>query len=77
MPKFVNKNLLFGYFCARILKNYCHILKFVTSESLTHTLNFGIGSTFSNGPGFAFSESPGLCPCPFYKVCRPNLQFQF
>ena len=25
MPKFGTKNALFGYFWARILKNYCHI----------------------------------------------------
>ena len=25
MPKFGTKNVLFGYFEARILKNYCHI----------------------------------------------------
>ena len=26
-------------------------LRFVKSESLTHTVNFGIGSAFSEGPG--------------------------
>ena len=25
MPKFGNKSVFFGYFRARILKNYCHI----------------------------------------------------
>ena len=25
MPKFGTKNALFGYFGARVLKNYCHI----------------------------------------------------
>ena len=40
------------------------------SESLTHTLNFGIESSFSNVPLSAFSESPGSGPCPFYKVCQ-------
>ena len=25
IPKFVTKNALFGYFCARVFKNYCHI----------------------------------------------------
>ena len=25
LPKFETKNVLFGYFWARILKNYCHI----------------------------------------------------
>ena len=38
-------------------------LKFVISESLTHTVNFSIGSAFSEGPG------PGLGPDPLYKVC--------
>ena len=45
------------------------------SESLTHTVNLGIGSTFSKGPGSVFSEGlgPGLgqlykvCPCFFNK----------
>ena len=41
-------------------------LEFVKYESLTHTMNFGIGSAFSKGPGSAFSEGPG----PLYKVCR-------
>ena len=39
------------------------------NESLTHTMNFGIGCAFSKGPGSAFSEGPG----PLYKVCRVNL----
>ena len=42
-------------------------LKFAENESLTHTVNFGIGSAFSKGPGSAFSE--GLGPGPLYKVC--------
>ena len=37
-------------------------LKFVKNESLTQTVNFGIGSAFSEGPG------PG--PGPLYKVCQ-------
>ena len=45
-------------------------LKFVINESLTHTVNFGIGSAFSKGPGSAFSEGPGPGPGPLYKVCR-------
>ena len=36
-------------------------LEFVKNESLTHTMNFGVGSTFSKGLG------PG--PGPPYKVC--------
>ena len=36
-------------------------LEFVKNESLTHTVNFTIGSAFSKGLG--------LCPDPLYKVC--------
>ena len=42
------------------------ILKFVKNESLTDTVNFGIGFAFSEGLGSAFSEGPG----PLYKVCQ-------
>ena len=47
-------------------------LRFVIGESLIHTVNFGIGSTFSKGPGSAFSEDPGPGPGPgpLYKVSR-------
>ena len=72
MPKFGTKNALFGYFWTRIFKNYCHIwnqhLEFVKHESLTHTINFGIGSAFSKGLRSAFSE--GLGPGPLYKACH-------
>ena len=44
-------------------------LKFSKPESLTHTMNFDIGSVFSKGVGSAFSEDPGLCPGPLCKVC--------
>ena len=44
-------------------------MKFVKNGSLTHTVNFGIGSTFSKGPGSVFSEGPGPGPAPLYKVC--------
>ena len=37
-------------------------LKFVQNESLTHTVNFGIGS--------AFSEGAGSGPGPLSKVCH-------
>ena len=43
--------------------------KFVISESLTDTVNFGIGSAFSKGQGSAFSEGPCPGPGPLYKVC--------
>ena len=44
--------------------------EFAKNESLTHTINFGIGSTFSKVAGSAFSEGPDLGPGPLYKVCR-------
>ena len=65
MSKFGSKNVLFRYFWARISKSIVifeiSTLEFVKNESLTHTVNFGIGSGFSGDPG------PG--PCPLYKVC--------
>ena len=45
-------------------------LKFVISESLSHIVDFSIGSAFSKGPGSACSEGPGPGPCPLFKVCR-------
>ena len=45
-------------------------LKFVKNGSLTHTVNFGLGSAFSTDPRSAFSEGPGQCPGPLYKVCQ-------
>ena len=39
-------------------------LKFVKNESLTHAVNFGIGSAFSKSLGSAFSEGPGPGPDP-------------
>ena len=44
------------------------------SESLTHTVNFSIGSAFPKGPESAFSEGLGAGPGPLYKVCRLNTQ---
>ena len=62
IPKFGTKNALFGYFGARILKTFVifeiSTVKFDISEFLARTVNFGIGSAFSDGPG------------PLYKVCR-------
>ena len=43
-------------------------LEFVKHESLTHTINFGIGSAFSKGLRSAFSEGLGLGP--LYKACH-------
>ena len=66
MPKFGTKDALFGYFWARISKKTVVIfeistLKFVISESLTHTVNFGIGSAFSGGPGPALRPLDKVC----------------
>ena len=47
--------------------------KFVKTESLTHTVNFGIGTTFSKGPASPFSGGPGTGTGLLYKVC-PFLQ---
>ena len=47
--------------------------KFVKTESLTHTVNFGIGTTFFKGPGSPFSGGPGTGTGLLYKVC-PFLQ---
>ena len=43
------------------------------SDSLTHTVNFGIGSAYSEDSGSAFSEGPGPGPGPLYKVCPVEL----
>ena len=45
-------------------------LEFVKHLSLTHIMNFGIGSGFSKGMGSTFSECPGQSRDPPYKVCR-------
>ena len=51
---------IFGLeFINNIVRFEISTLKFVKNESLTHTVNFGIG--------FAFSEGPG--PGSLYKVC--------
>ena len=72
---------MFGYFLARIWKSYCHIWNQhsrISQEqvfkSLTHAVNFGIGSAFSKDPGSSFSEGPGPGLGPLYKVCPKNLQ---
>ena len=44
-------------------------LIFVKDESLSHTVNVGIGSAFSKGQGSAFSDGPSTGPGPLYKVC--------
>ena len=67
-PKMLKYLGIFG------LESYCHIwnqhpqicliAKLVENESLTHTINFVIGSTFSKGLGLAFSKGPGPGPGP-------------
>ena len=47
---------------------YFHILN--QHSQICHTVNFGIESAFSIGPGSAFSEAPGPGPGGLYKVCR-------
>ena len=65
--------LSFGIFWLEFEKNILifeiSTLKFVVSVSLTHTVESGIGSIFSKGPGSAFSEGLGPNPGPRYKVC--------
>ena len=73
MPKLRTKNALFGYFWGRIFKNTVIFeissVEFVKHESLTHTMNFGIGFAFSKGLRSAFSEGLGPDSGPLYKVC--------
>ena len=40
------------------------------NKSLTPTVKFGIGSSFSKDPAFGFSEGPGPGPGPLCKVCH-------
>ena len=66
MPKFGTKKTLFESFWVRTLKTIVifdiSTLKFIKNQFLTHAVNFGIRS--------AFSQSQGLDPSPLYKVCR-------
>ena len=45
-------------------------LKFVKNESLTDTMNLGIGSTFPKGPGSTFSEGPSRIRVRFIKYAQ-------
>ena len=73
MPKFGIKNALIGYFWAWILYQHPRICQ--KQVFLTHTVNFGIGSTSSKGTGSAFSEvlDPGPGLGRLYKVCQFHL----
>ena len=65
---------IFGLeFLKTIVEFEISTLKFVKIKFLTHTVNFGIGCTFSKGPGSAFYEDPGPGPGPLYKVCHCQL----
>ena len=72
MPQFGTKNVLFGIsgldFCFNIVIFEINTLEFVKVEFLTHRVNFCIGSAFSKGPVFTFSEIPGPGPGPLCKV---------
>ena len=75
MDKFGTTHVLFGYFSIRIKKTMVifeiSTLEFLKNESLTHKVNFGIGSAFSKGSGSGFSEGPGSLHkvCHFYRTC--------
>ena len=86
--KIWDQNALFGYFWPKmpyldifgieVSKNLFWYLKSAPSNlpnkrSLTHTVNFGIGSTFSKYSRSAFSEGPGQGPGPLYKVCQAGM----
>ena len=47
-------------------------LESLKNESLTHRMNFRVGSVFSKGLGSSFSEGPcpGPGPDPLFKVCH-------
>ena len=67
--KFGTKNALFGYFQKLLSYLKSAPLNLSRNESLTQTGNFRVESTFSRGPGSAFSEGPGPGPGLLYKVC--------
>ena len=67
---------IFGYkFQKSIVIFDISTLESIKYESLTHTMNFSIGSAFSKGLVSAFYEDPdpGPGPGPFYKVCPCKL----
>ena len=71
MPKHGTKNALFGYFQTGIfvileISTLDFVKRFV--KILTHTMNFGIGSTIFKGPVSTFYL--GASPDPVYKVCQ-------
>ena len=78
--KFLNLGLKVPYFGLfrqefekAIVISEMSALEFLKDESLTHKVNFGIGSDFSKGLRSPFSEGPGPGSGPHYKVCHCTL----
>ena len=76
MPKFGTKMPYMGIFGLEFFKTIVIFeittLEFVIYESLTHTMNFGMGFAFSKGPRSAFSEGPGWVRVRFIKYALIN-----
>ena len=71
MSKVGSKNALFGIFGLEFEKaiviSAISTLEFLKNESLTHAVNFGIGSAFSKGLGSGFSQGLGPGTVRFIK----------
>ena len=61
-----------GYNFKKLLSHLKLASSIIYNESLTHTVSFGVRSSFSKGPESAFSEGPGSGPGPLYKVYLLN-----
>ena len=81
MPNLGSKMPYFSIFGPEFLKTIVifeiSTLEFVNHESLTHTMNFIVGSAFSKGLGSAFSDIPGPAPglMPIYFMLLNFLVF--
>ena len=75
LSKFETNNPLFGYFWASVISKVSNV-ECVKNESLSHTVYFGIGSTFSKIPGSTFFKGQGSGPRLHFKVC-PFLNCEF
>ena len=71
MSKVGSKNALFRIFGLEFEKaiviSAISTLEFLKNESLTHAVNFGIGSAFSKGLGSGFSQGLGPGTVRFIK----------
>ena len=71
MSKVRSKNALFGIFGLEFEKaiviSAISTLEFLKNESLTHAVNFGIGSAFSKGLPSGFSQGLGPGTVRFIK----------